>query len=170
MRQRQADVDAAKEGNRLAYLGEAGGLGVGKGRERVAGEALLLPVVQNIQLDAAAVGAGIAGLVAVPLLVVLFDGRVGEGHFAADVRGPHLYRVPAAGDGAVAQGIVQHHAPGGDALGPVGRGRWWRQAGRQVVAQHQRTTVGLDGLAAEFEFREICHGRGPFLRMKMPET
>jgi len=99
--QREADVNAAEEGNRLAHLSEISRPGVGEGGERVAGEALLLPVVEHVQFHAAVVGTGIAGLVAVPLFVELFDGCVGEGDDAAGVCGPDLYGVRAAGDGAV---------------------------------------------------------------------
>ena len=62
---------------------------------------------------------------------------------------PHLNRVTDACDGAVAERVVEHHAPRGDSFGPIGRGRRRRQRWSEVVAELQCACVGFDGLAAQ---------------------
>ena len=42
-------------------LDQVAELGIGKSHQRVAGEAVLLPVIQNVQFDAAVVGQGLPG-------------------------------------------------------------------------------------------------------------
>ena len=53
---RKADINAAEESNGLANLHQLAEFGVDEGEQGVSGETLLLPVVQDIELDAAAVG------------------------------------------------------------------------------------------------------------------
>ena len=109
--QAEADIDAAKEGDCLAHLNQVRRFWVSEGQQRITGEAVLLPVVQHVKLNAAVIGLGVAGHVTVPLLVVGLNRRVGNGNFGRAICCKHLDGMADTGDGAATQGVVHHHAP-----------------------------------------------------------
>src|ERR1700722_8241290 len=51
--QGQADIDAAKESDRLANLDQVREFGIGEGDERVATKSLLPPIVENVEFHTA---------------------------------------------------------------------------------------------------------------------
>lgn len=117
--ERKADINTAENVHGLARVLEILRTEGDVGGDFVSGNSLLTPEIEDVELDGALIGGGIAGEVMSGCGVGGDYLRVGRRDGVAGVGRPALDHVCRGRGGAVADSVVGEHGPGGDFCGPV---------------------------------------------------